>query len=136
MSRDAEPLSSLRRVPLLSELSDEMLARIAPLLTEFEVSAGHVLIQSGQPGSGLFLIGEGTVDVELPGRTLTLGPGSFVGELALLTDAERMARVRAASRVSGWAIGRGDFAELLRTEPRVAVAMLPVLARRLADAEA
>jgi CRP-like cAMP-binding protein len=47
-----------------------------------------------------------------------------------------MARVRAASRVSGWAIGRGDFAELLRTEPRVAVAMLPVLARRLADAEA
>jgi len=37
--------------------------------------------------------------------------------------------------VKGLAIGRVAFAELLRNEPRVALGMLPVLARRLAEAE-
>jgi CRP-like cAMP-binding protein len=135
VSPEAERLSSLRRVPLFSDLSDEMLAHIAPLLSEFEVSAGHVLIQPGQPGSGLFLIAEGTVKVELPTTTVTLGPGDFVGELAILTDVVRTARVRATEPVRGWAIARADFARLLEEEPRVAVAMLPVLARRLSDVE-
>jgi hypothetical protein len=37
--------------------------------------------------------------------------------------------------VRGLALGRAAFADLLEREPRVAVGMLPVLARRLAEAE-
>ena len=40
-----------------------------------------------------------------------------------------------ARPVKGVAIGRAAFADLLRREPSIAVGMLPVLARRLADAE-
>ena len=43
------------------------------------------------------------------------------------------ARVRAETDVRCLAIGREDFARLLDSEPRIAVAMLPVLARRLSD---
>jgi CRP-like cAMP-binding protein len=102
----------------------------------FEVGAGHVLAERGQPGSGMFLLVEGTVAVDLPGREpVTLGPGEFVGELAILTDHPRIARVHATSPVRGLAIGRVDFERLMHDEPKVAVGMLPVLARRLAALE-
>jgi CRP-like cAMP-binding protein len=126
----------LRGIPLFAELEDEELERVAALCAEFEVPAGHVLIEHGQPGSGMFCITEGTVAVEVPAGPIELGPGEFVGELALLADGiTRVARVRAKTLVKGLALGRAAFAELLERDPHVAVCMLPVLARRLARAE-
>ena len=124
--------ASLRTIPLFQHVGDDLLARIAERGTEFEAAPGHVLIEVGQPGAGLFVIEEGTVSVEIPGgRTVELGAGEFIGELALLTDHPHAARVRAVTSVRCVAISRAEFAELLRAEPQVAVDMLPVLARRL-----
>jgi CRP-like cAMP-binding protein len=123
-------------VPLFAELNHDELERVAAVASEFEVPAGHVLIEHGQPGSGMFCITDGTVSVELPGGPVELGPGEFVGELTLLADGmTRVARVRATTTVRGLALGRLAFDELLEREPHVAVRMLPVLARRLAEAE-
>jgi CRP-like cAMP-binding protein len=70
--------------------------------------------------------------VEAPGRTFELGPGEFFGELSLLVpESRRVARVRAKTPVRCVAINRIAFEELLEDEPRVARAMLPVIARRL-----
>ncbi len=127
----------LRNVALFSSCSDRELRKIAALADEVEVPAGHVLIQAGQEGSGMFVLEEGTVAVEIPGKTFECGPGEFFGELALLApDIVRTARVRATTPARCLAIGRRDFEKLLEEEPRVAVAMLPVLARRVADADA
>jgi CRP-like cAMP-binding protein len=94
-----------------------------------------VLIEVGQPGTGLFVLEEGELTVDLPGgREIHLGPGEFVGELALLTDHPRTARVRAATEVRCLAISRMDLTELLDEQPRIAVAMLGTLAARLQDA--
>jgi voltage-gated potassium channel len=125
----------LRNVPLMATMDDSALKLCADVATQFDVPAGHVLAERGQPGSGMFVITEGTVDVQLPTGPVELGPGEFFGELALLADVGRVARVRAATPVRGLAIGRKEFSELLEREPRVAVAMLPVLAQRLAEAE-
>jgi CRP-like cAMP-binding protein len=93
-----------------------------------------VLVEIGQPGAGLLVLEEGELRVELPGGdVVSLGPGEFVGELSLLIDEPRAARVRAGTDVRCWAIARADFTALLDDDPRVAVAMLPVLARRLFD---
>jgi CRP-like cAMP-binding protein len=82
-------------------------------------------------------IPEGTVTVELPHGPVEIGPGEFIGELPLLADEiTRVARARAKTPVKGLAISRMAFSELLEREPRVAVRMLPVLARRLAEADA
>jgi CRP-like cAMP-binding protein len=63
-----------------------------------------------------------------------LGPGDFFGELALLVpEATRVARVRAATPVRCFAIGRSQFGELIEQEPSIALAMLRALARRLVD---
>ena len=124
----------LREIPLFAGLSDDALERIASIATEIEVEAGMVLARADDPGSGMFVVEEGAVVVELRSRTIELGPGEFFGELALLVpEATRVARVRAGSRVRCLAVSRADFGTLLEEEPRIAVAMLPVLARRLVD---
>ncbi len=126
-------LTRLRAIPLFAEVDEEHLARVAELATTFEVEAGYVLTERGQPGSGMFVLLEGTAEVELSSGAVTLGPGEFFGELSLLTDVDRQARVRASTAVRGLAFDRSAFEALLREEPRIAVAMLPVLARRLVE---
>jgi CRP-like cAMP-binding protein len=123
--------ASLRSVPLFAGLDDAALDRVATHVTEFRAPAGQVLIEIGQPGNGLFVLEEGTLVVDLPGgKEIDLAPGEFVGELSLLTDRPHAARVRARTDVRCLAIARADFDTLLDEQPRIARAMLPVLAAR------
>jgi CRP-like cAMP-binding protein len=125
-------LEQLRRIPLFHDLHDHTLERIGELANEFEAPTGWVLVEVGQPGSGMFVLEDGTVEVQTPdGRAWELGPGEFFGELALLTDQPRKARIRAKTQVRCLAISRADFSKLLADEPEIAVAMLPKLAQRV-----
>ena len=124
----------LRELPLFAGVSDTGLERIAARVGELEVEPGQVLALPGDPGSGMFVIVDGRVDVEARGASYKLGPGDFFGELALLDpDTERVARVRAASHVRCLALSRDDALSLIESEPQLALAMLRELARRLAD---
>ena len=128
-------LEALRSIPLFSELPEEGLHRLLERASEFEAATGHILVQANQPGAGLFVIESGSVTVELPGRTIELGPGEFFGELALLDEgAVHVARVRVAEPLRCLAVARDDFDKLLAEEPALAVSMLRILARRLAEA--
>lgn len=126
--------AALRAVPLFAALDDAALGHVAAVATPFECSPSHVLAERGHPGAGLFIIEEGSVSVHLPtGEVLERGPGDFVGELSLLTETPRTARVSCASHVRGLAISRTDFAQLLEREPPIALAMLAEVARRLTE---
>jgi CRP-like cAMP-binding protein len=131
----AERMERLRSIELFSALDDESLGLVASLAAEVDARAGSVLTQPSQPGAGMFVIESGSATVELRGgKTRELGPGDCFGELALLTPAgERTARVRAEGDLRCFAIPREDFQDLLEREPRIAVALLPVLASRLAS---
>lgn len=131
---EVEGGKALRDVPVFAGLDDDALERIAAVATEASVQSGHVLIERGQEGSGLFLILEGSVQIQLPDGTIERGAGECLGELALLVDGlRRTARVQATAPTRFLAIRRDDFKELLESEPRIAVAMLPVLAKRQAE---
>jgi CRP-like cAMP-binding protein len=128
---------SLLAIPMFAGLDEVGLWHISQLATEFSVPAGHVLLQPGQEGSGLFVIVDGTVNVELPGgTTIACTAGEFIGELSLLVDGlEHTGRVRASTAVTCLAIGRDDFRRMLETYPQIAVRMCEVLARRLAQTD-
>ncbi len=130
---DTDDLARLRVLPLFAGLDDDTLRRIHGLVAEIDVPAGQTFVQAGDAASGMFVIEEGSVIVEGRGHVeIELGPGEFVGELALLVpDSVRSARVRAVTDVRCLAIGAGDFMQLLDDEPRIALAMLPVVAERL-----
>jgi CRP-like cAMP-binding protein len=130
---DDDALVALQAVPLFASLDHDALTDVAGSASVFEARAATVLVEIGQAGSGLFVIGDGEVEVELPEGPVTRGPGTFIGEIALLIDRPHTARVRAKTDVRGWALARKDFARLLEDHPKIAVRMLPVLAEKLAD---
>ena len=130
----AERVEALRAAPLFSKLPLPSVEQVAGRAALVELPEGSVLIEPGMKGSGMFVIVEGTVVVERRHSRFEYGPGEVVGELALLTDDEaRTARVRAKTPVSCVAISRADFRDLLVTEPGLALAMLEIVADRLAE---
>ncbi|HEX6261725.1 MAG TPA: Crp/Fnr family transcriptional regulator, partial [Actinomycetota bacterium] len=124
----------LRRVPLFADLDGEALRDIAGKAAEVEVPRGHVLLERGQEGAGLFVVLSGTAEVLVGESRIEAGEGEILGELALLVPGLRhTARVQAGEGFRALAVRRDDFESLLEDHPRMAVAMLRVLARRLAE---
>ena len=132
-----ERIEALGDVPLFEGLDGPSLEAVARTASEVEAPAGQVLIEPRMQGSGMFLLLDGTATVEARGkRARELEPGACFGELALLTpEGVRTARVRAKSAVRCLAIGRNEFQELLLAHPRLALALLEVLAARAAAHE-
>ncbi|CAN5883262.1 N/A [soil metagenome] len=121
-------------MPIFSSLDQSGLEHLAAIANEFQASKGHVLMERGQAGNGLFVIEDGSVQVDRGDNPqVTVGPGGFVGELSVLADTPRTARVSALTDVRALAISRLDLDELLEREPTIALGMLRNLARRLAD---
>jgi CRP-like cAMP-binding protein len=111
----------LRALPLFAHLDEDRLGQLAAATTEFEASAGKLLIQRGAPGSGMFVLEEGRAVVEAPEGERELGPGDVFGERALVGgDLGRTARVRALTEVRCLAIGRTAIELLVAEDPRVA----------------
>jgi CRP-like cAMP-binding protein len=128
-------VDELREIPLLAGASDAGLERVAATAGELTCSAGQIVALQGDPGSGMFVILDGTALVEWRGGSVELGPGAFFGELTVLAPGgTRIARVRAATEMRCVAIPRDDAAELIESEPAVALSMLKEMARRFASA--
>lgn len=127
-------VEAMRSIPLFAELDDTALGRLADAATEVDLPKGHVLIEPGQEGSGVLILLEGTAEVHVGDRTLEKGPGEILGELSLLVEGvKHTARVQAATPVRCLALRRDQFADLMSEHPGIAVALVPVLARRLAE---
>ena len=130
-------VEDLRSLPPFADLTEVGLERLAMRAAELKAPGGRVLALEGDPGAGMFVLCDGSVEVELRSGKLELGPGDFFGELALLVDdGARVARVRATTPVRCISIPRDDFLALVETEPSFALHMLRELARRLAEARA
>jgi len=91
-------------------VDESFVAKLIDVGTEVEFEAGHVLIEVGQPASGLFLIRHGTVTVEAPGETVELGAGNIVGDYGLEDPhGIRSARVVAKTDVRAVAVDRAAY---------------------------
>jgi CRP-like cAMP-binding protein len=106
---------------ILGEVDAGDLQRLETVGAEAEIAAGQMLIEKGQPGSGLYVILDGTVLVEAPDETREFGPGSVLGERALLSPhGVRAARVRAVTDVRVLAVDRIEFERLCSEDPGLA----------------
>ena len=82
------------------------------------------------------MIQSGTAKVQTKGRTrVTLGPGSYFGELSVFDGGPRTASVVAASPLETWSIAEFNFRALLKQYPGLALKLLGVLSGRLREAE-
>ena len=132
----------LKNVPIFSELGRRDLERLSKLMVPRAVKGGEVIIKEGDQAAGFFVISAGKVEVVRgvetgsPQVLNTLAPGDFFGEMALFEGFPRNATVRATEDTECLAMTRWDFMAEMKNHPEIAVSMLPVLVRRLRNADA
>ena len=96
-------------------------------------AAGEFVFKAGDPGETMYIITEGEVDIlDGSGTALdTAGPGSIVGELALIDDEPRSATVVAKTACRLVPVDRRRFEYMVQETPFFALAVMKVLADRL-----
>jgi CRP/FNR family transcriptional regulator, cyclic AMP receptor protein len=96
------------------------------------VRSGEAVFRRGDPGDVMFVVLEGSIDVSVDGRTIErLGPGSVLGEMALVDDAPRSADAiaRVDSRLGP--VDREWFVSMIEHAPRFGLHVMSVMAGRL-----
>lgn len=132
----------LKKVPLFSELGKGDLKRLAKIMVPRSIKAGETIIKENDQAAGFFIVSEGKAeavsgaDTANPHVLGTFGPSDFFGEMALFEGFPRSATVRAVEDSECLAMTRWDFMAEMKNHPEIAVAMLPVLVRRLREADA
>ncbi|MBI4422821.1 MAG: mechanosensitive ion channel family protein [Elusimicrobia bacterium] len=132
----ARRMTVLRGIDLFASLNDEELAALAERLRPSPFSKGEVITRQGDTGHWLYIINRGVGEVRLEdeaGRShpvARLGPGDFMGEMALMTGEPRSATVSAATDVDCYRLDRDAFKEVLGRRPEIAEHISAVLASR------
>jgi MFS family permease len=129
---DRQQLELLRGVPIFAPLPEATLEPLAGKLVPVHVPRGHEIFAQGDPGDRFYVIAEGMVDVSIDGAAVSmLGPGGYFGEIALVRDIPRTARVTAQSDVELYALERDDFIAAVTGHAPSAEAADSVIATRL-----
>lgn len=124
----------------LEGLSGDLASGLAALARPMSVKPGAILFESGDPGNGCYAILEGSLKVSIVSVEgdeqflAVMGPGSIVGELALLDGRARSANVTAlkASRLAF--IDKYAFERFADANPAVYRHMLSIVGKRLRQA--
>ena len=138
MSARVETLKKVEFLKVLDDLALEALGRSA---TVERYLGGALIVSELEFGADVFVILSGTAEVSVEprqGERQVLGhlePGHAVGEMSSLTGALRSATVTARGAVEMLRIPDAVFDDLRVRRPEVAVALVGILSRRLAEAE-
>ena len=94
--------------------------------------AQHQIFQVGDPGEQLYVVTEGTVDIEINGKVVeTVGPGGLFGEMALIEELPRNARAVTTAAAKIVPVDRRRFMFLVQQNPFFALQLMQVMAGRL-----
>ena len=125
----------LAGVPLLSGLDRKHLERLTKDFSARTFPAGSVVVREGDDhGIGFFVVAEGQGVVTVGGKKVgEIGPGSYFGEVALLTDRMRTATVTATTDLHCLVMTIWDFRAFVRGDTEVAWKLLEHLSTLLRD---
>ena len=130
-------LEIVRRIPLFRDLDADTLGMLAGLAQLKRFAAGAKIVEQDLPAKAVYVIVKGRASVSVTardGRVLTLrdiGEAEIIGEVSLLDGGLPSATVTALTNLELMVVDRQSFLNLLEERPKIAVALLPVLASRL-----
>lgn len=128
---------AISRVSLFERISPKDRRDLATSFKERTFPAGTVITEVGQDGIGFFIITEGTASVEAGGKPRpSLSAGDYFGEIALIDQGTRTAKITAETDLHCFGLVAWDFRPFVQSRPDVAWALLESLAERVRDAEA
>jgi CRP/FNR family transcriptional regulator, cyclic AMP receptor protein len=131
---------AFRAVPLLSRLTERQREALARKATTRRYGAGKIVVRQGDTSMALYVVLSGSVRIERENESGTrtrladsVGRHGFFGEMGLIEDEPRSATVTAFEDTECALLAKWDFQNELRSDPDIALALLPVLNARIRD---
>jgi CRP-like cAMP-binding protein len=128
---------ALAATPLFAGMPSDALQALVANLQLVSLDRGELLFREGDPSDALYVIVEGEVSVQGDGpprvEMSRLGPGAFLGEVALMTDQPRTATVACVVPAELLRIDRHTLSRVLANHGDVLRAVLRFVRDRLVD---
>jgi CRP-like cAMP-binding protein len=129
----------LERLTIFGQLGFSALQIIAIGSEARELRPGDVLFRAGEAADGGYIIQEGSLRLDLPGANPSgpetlVGPGTLLGELALVTETKRPVTATAIEPSTVMRISRSLFRKVLEGFPDAARLMRDRIAARASEA--
>jgi CRP-like cAMP-binding protein len=130
-----DDIAFFEQVPTFAALGKQALRVLAIGAETRHLASGAVLFYAGELADAGYLVQEGSLLLE-PGtfsesREFTVGPGTLVGELALLTDTVSSATAIAKEPTTVVRISRNLFRKMLEGYPGAAERLRDLMASRV-----
>ena len=132
-----DDIAFFERVPTFAVLGRQALQILAIGAESKQLPSGAVLFYAGELAEGGYVVQEGSLLLQpgtfSEGKEVTAGPGTLVGELALLTDMVCPATAIAKEPTVVIRISRSLFKKMLEGYPAAAVKLRDIMAARLSN---
>ena len=130
-----DDIAFFEQVPTLSALGKQALRILAIGAETRRLQSGAVLFYAGELADGGYVVQEGSLLLEpgtqSEGKEVVVGPGTLVGELALLADMVCPATAIAKEPTVVIRISRSLFKKMLEGYPAAAAKLRDIMAERL-----
>jgi len=130
-----DDIAFFEQVPSLAALGKQALRVLAIGAESRHLASGAVLFYAGELADGGYIVLEGSLLVESGSpplsREFTVGPGTLLGELALLTDTVSPVTAIAKEPTTVIRISRSLFRKMLEGYPAAALRLRAILEARL-----
>ena len=94
--------------------------------------AGDLIFRKGDPGSVMFLVTEGEVEILIHDKVVeTVSPGGVIGEMALLDMGPRSATATAKTDCRLLPIDQERFQQQVQKSPSFSLQVMRIIAERL-----
>jgi CRP-like cAMP-binding protein len=131
-----DDIAFLERIPILRRLGPPALRIIAISAESYRVEPGQVLFTAGENADGAYIVQRGSFSLQPDSRgepEIIAGPGTLLGESAMLAETKRPATATAREDSTVLRISRAMFLKMLEGYPDAAMRLREVIAAR-ADA--
>ena len=116
-----DEIAFLEQVPFFRRLSGGALRSLAIAAESYAVQPGEVLFTAGDAADGAYVIQQGSVSLKPErGEEIIAGPGTLLGETALLTQTTRPATATAREPSTLLRVSRSTFLKILDSYPEAA----------------
>ena len=132
-------ISALSELPVFQALQPEAVHVLAFSAQDRSLKAGEELFRKGETSDGGFLVLSGRLSVDTTGIGMPgeeLGPGTLIGEAALVTETIRPATVLALEPTTVLVLPRALMRRVLEAHPGSAEALRHHVSGVIAEAEA
>ena len=125
-------IAFLERIPFLRRLGAPALRILAIGAESYRVEPGQVLFAAGETADGAYIVQDGsfTLQPETGGTPAVAGPGTLLGEAALLAETKRRATATAREGSTVLRVPRAMFLKMLEGYPDAAQRLREVIAAR------